>query len=63
MAFVIMPWFPIIRKFKADRLRDKVEIQVHSSNQIARNIYENCGFIKTGTAKWNEEFDVMLLEL
>lgn len=53
----------IIRKFKTDKLRDKVEIQVHNSNQIAKHIYEDCGFIKTGTAKWNEEFDVMLLEL
>ena len=53
----------ILRKFRADGLRDKVEIQVHNSNQIAKHIYENCGFVKTGTAKWNEEFDVMVLEL
>lgn len=53
----------IIRKFRADGLRDKVEIQVHCSNQIAKGIYEKCGFVKTGTAKWDASFEVMQLEL
>lgn len=53
----------ILCKFRADGLRDKVEIQVHCSNQIAKGIYEKCGFRKTGTAKWDEAFDVMQLEL
>lgn len=53
----------IIRKFRAEGLRDRIEIQVHHSNQIAKRIYENHGFVKAGTAKWDEKFDVMRLEL
>lgn len=53
----------IIRKFKAEGLRDRIEIQVHNSNQIAKRIYEKHGFVKTGEADWNSDFDVMMLEL
>lgn len=53
----------IICKFKTEGLRDQVEIQVNHSNQIAKKIYEKHGFVKVGTAKWDEGFDVMRLEL
>lgn len=53
----------IIRKFRAEGLRDEIEIQVNSSNQIAKKIYEEYGFVKVGTARWDEGFDVMRLGL
>ncbi len=53
----------ILRKFRAEGLRNQVEIQVHSSNQIAKKLYENHGFVKVGAAEWDEGFDVMRVEL
>ena len=53
----------IIRKLKAEKLREKVELQVHNSNKTAIRIYEKSGFVKTGTAEWDNGFDVMELEL
>lgn len=53
----------IIRKFRAEGLRNRIEIQVHHANQIAKKVYESHGFVKVGTAKWDEGFDVMRLEL
>lgn len=53
----------IIRKFRSENLRDKVEIQVHSSNEIAIKIYESVGFTKTGAAEWDNAFNVMEMEL
>lgn len=53
----------IIRKFRAEGLRKQVEIQVHHSNQIAKKIYEKLRFVKVGTAKWDEGFEVMRLKL
>ena len=53
----------IIHKFMEEGQRDRIEIQVHNSNQIAKRIYEKHGFVRIGAADWNSDFDVMLLDL
>lgn len=49
----------IMQKFRAERLRDSVEIQVHQENTPALKIYRRCGFKELRRASWNEEFIVM----
>lgn len=53
----------ILDKFRSEKKRDTVEIQVHQSNDIANGIYTNYGFNKIKAADWDEHFDVMQLEL
>ncbi len=53
----------IMRKFREERLRADVEIQVHSQNEPALKIYRRCGFKEVGRAKWNGDFWVMRAEV
>lgn len=53
----------ILDKFRYEKKRDTVEIQVHQSNDIARRIYIQCGFEKIKNADWDQHFDVMQLKL
>ena len=53
----------IIGKFRLEKKRSVVELQVHQSNEIAIRIYEKYGFVKVGNAKWDESFEVMQLLL
>ena len=49
----------IIRKLEAEGKRDVIEIQVHNSNTIAKELYLKRGFVEVGNAKWDESFLVM----
>lgn len=51
----------IIGKFKSEKKRSVVELQVHRSNTAAIRLYEKHGFVKVGNAEWDKSFDVMRL--
>ena len=53
----------IMNKFRADGLRDSVEIQVNQSNIPAIKIYRQCGFLEIRRAGWNPDFIVMRAEV
>lgn len=53
----------IMEKFRAEGLRDSVEIQVNQSNIPAKKIYQRCGFKEIRHANWNPDFIVMRAEL
>lgn len=53
----------VLDKFRAEKKRDTVEIQVHRANEIARNLYSSLGFEKIKVSDWDEDFEVMRLEL
>lgn len=46
----------IIRKCRAERLSDRIEIFVHESNEKALRVYRNAGFVDTGRAAWDGVF-------
>ena len=53
----------IIEKFKSEKKRSIVEIQVHKTNMIAKSIYLRVGFEKIKDADWDSNFEVMQLKL
>lgn len=53
----------IMQKFRADGLRDSVEIQVNETNVFALKIYRKCGFREIRRADRNPDFIVMRAEL
>ena len=53
----------IMRKFRAERLRDAVEIQVNQANAAALKVYLRCGFREVRRASWNPDFIVLRAEL
>ncbi len=53
----------IMAKFRAERLRDRVEIQVSQSNAPAVKIYRRCGFKELRRANWDPDFIVMQAEV
>ncbi len=53
----------IMNKFRAEGLRDSVEIQVNQSNIPAKKIYRRCGFKEIQRANWNPDFIVMRAKL
>lgn len=53
----------IMQKFRSERLRGEVEIQVHEGNVPALKIYRRCGFEEVKRAEWNSSFLVMRAKL
>ena len=53
----------IMQKFRSERLRDEVVIQVHEENAPALKIYRRCGFEEVKRAVWNPKFLVMRAKL
>ncbi len=53
----------IIDKFRRERRSNVVQIQVHHSNEFARKIYTQCGFIERKKSQWDNHFLVMELVL
>lgn len=53
----------IMKKFRAEGLRDSVEIQVNASNISAQKIYLRCGFKEIRRANRDPDFIVMRAEL
>lgn len=53
----------IMQKFRSERLRGEVEIQVHEGNVPALKIYRRCGFEEIKRAEWNSSFLVMRAKL
>lgn len=53
----------VMEKFRQERLRGEVEIQVHCQNGPALKIYRSCGFEEIRRAQWNADFLVMRAKL